>query len=213
MTNSFDSFPAGNRVRASDAERQDAINLLATAVGEGRLSIEEFEERADRVMRTTTQQELAAIFRDIPVRAEVEPKEFSRAELERARQAGRRPRLATALIGSGALNFAGVALLVAGDGSGSLLALLAGLGAFTLIPILWILLYVAKIGPDSWHVPSPRQIERQQIRELRALTARQRAEQKQLESEMWAQRRLQAGELTGEALDLAKRTIDRMHRR
>ena len=54
------------------------------------------------------------------------------------------------IVASGA-SFAGIGL--------GLLFLLA-------VPTIWILLYVMKVGPDSWHTPSLRQLENQRKREL-----------------------------------------------
>ena len=91
--------------------------------------------------------------------------------------------------------------------------LLGGAVAAALIPILWILLYVAKVGPSSWHAPSVRQIEKEQLREIRALTAHERAQQKMIEEKMWADRRMQAGEITGQAMDLAKRKFSEWNKK
>ena len=70
------------------------------------------------------------------------------------------------------------------------------------------MLYVAKVGPESWHRPSPRQIERQRMSELKAATAEERAQTRALEQAQWAERRRQASEITGNAMNLAKRKLD-----
>ena len=46
------------------------------------------------------------------------------------------------------------------------------------------------------------------MREIQQATAAQRAEQKAIESQMWAQRRQQASELTGEAMNFAKKKFN-----
>ena len=214
MTHSFGASPfdPANSMRLSDAEKTDAINDLARAVGEGRLSMEEFEERSDDVMRANTRRELVPLFADIPAVSSTEIKVYSRGEVERAYKAGKKPRLATALIGSMALTFAATTCFVVSETAGTI-ALLSGVGALFLIPALWIMLYVAKIGPESWHQPSPRKIERQHRRELLQLTAQERAQQKALEQAQWAERRRQAGELTSEAMNLAKRKLEQWNKK
>ena len=198
MTNPFS-------MRLSDAERTDAVNDLAQALGEGRLTMDEFEERTDAVMQATTRRELAEVFMDIPTKASTELKIYSHGEMERAYQSTKKPRLATAMVGTLGLSFGAFAAFNVLPG---LAAALTGTGLIFLIPALWIILYVAKVGPESWHRPSPRQIERQRMRELKAATAEERAQTRALEQAQWAERRRQASEITGNAMNLAKRKLD-----
>ncbi|MCQ9676344.1 DUF1707 SHOCT-like domain-containing protein [Corynebacterium guaraldiae] len=198
MTNPFS-------MRLSDAERTDAVNDLAQALGEGRLSLDEFEERTDAVMQASTRRELADIFMDIPTKASTELKIYSQGEMERAYQATKKPRLATAMVGSLGLIFGSIVSFNALTG---LTAAMTGTGLLFLIPALWIMLYVAKVGPESWHRPSPRQVERQRMRELKAAGALERAQMKALEQAKWEERRRQAGEITGDAMNLAKRKLE-----
>ncbi len=51
---------------ASDAERERSIALLRDAVGEGRLTLEEFSERVGLAQVARTDQELARLARDLP---------------------------------------------------------------------------------------------------------------------------------------------------
>ncbi|GAA4732926.1 DUF1707 SHOCT-like domain-containing protein [Actinomycetospora chibensis] len=53
-------------VRASDAERELTVERLQRAVGNGRLSIEEFDDRAARAYAARTRGELADLTRDLP---------------------------------------------------------------------------------------------------------------------------------------------------
>ena len=53
-------------MRASNAEREAAVVLLQTAVGEGRITIAEFEERAKLAYAATTKRELDALTDDLP---------------------------------------------------------------------------------------------------------------------------------------------------
>ncbi|GAA1471794.1 MULTISPECIES: DUF1707 SHOCT-like domain-containing protein [Corynebacterium] len=203
MTNPFS-------MRLSDAERTDAVNDLAQALGEGRLTMDEFEERTDAVMQATTRRELADVFMDIPTKASSELKIYSQGEVARAYQSTRKPRLATALVGSLGLFFGSIASFAALSG---VTAALTGTGLLFLIPALWIMLYVAKVGPESWHRPSPRQIERQRMRELKAAGAEERAQMRALEQAQWAERRRQASEITGDAMNLAKRKLEQWNQK
>ena len=197
-------------MRLSDAERTDAVNDLAQALGEGRLTMDEFEERTDAVMQATTRRELADVFMDIPTKASSELKIYSQGEVARAYQSTRKPRLATALVGSLGLFFGSIASFAALSG---VTAALTGTGLLFLIPALWIMLYVAKVGPESWHQPSPRQIERQRMRELKAAGAEERAQMRALEQAQWAERRRQASEITGDAMNLAKRKLEQWNQK
>ncbi|HEX8103803.1 MAG TPA: DUF1707 domain-containing protein, partial [Solirubrobacteraceae bacterium] len=53
--------------RASDAERERALAALRAASVEGRLTMEELGERAERVERARTQRELARVLADLPL--------------------------------------------------------------------------------------------------------------------------------------------------
>ena len=77
--------------RASDAERERALAALRAASVEGRLTVEELADRAERVERARTQRDLARILGDLPRAAarapEAPPRE--RAVLSSLRRAGR----------------------------------------------------------------------------------------------------------------------------
>ena len=60
-------MPPGG-VRASDAERDLAIERLSRAFGQGRLSIEEFDERVTAAQAARTRDELADLTSDLPGR-------------------------------------------------------------------------------------------------------------------------------------------------
>ncbi len=53
-------------MRASDAERERIAEILREAVAEGRLEMEEFEQRLDAAYRARTHGELEPIVRDLP---------------------------------------------------------------------------------------------------------------------------------------------------
>lgn len=54
-------------MRASDAERERIAEVLREAVAEGRLTMEEFEERLDAAYKARTHAELTPLVRDLPV--------------------------------------------------------------------------------------------------------------------------------------------------
>jgi hypothetical protein len=61
-------------LRASDADRERVAEVLRDAVAEGRLDMEEFEERLDATYKARTYGELAPITRDLPVGQVAAPK-------------------------------------------------------------------------------------------------------------------------------------------
>ncbi|QVQ54737.1 DUF1707 domain-containing protein [Spiractinospora alimapuensis] len=54
-------------MRASDAERDATAKLLATALSEGRLGLEEYEQRLTEAMSARTRGELVPLTADLPV--------------------------------------------------------------------------------------------------------------------------------------------------
>ncbi|MFF3709967.1 DUF1707 SHOCT-like domain-containing protein [Streptomyces phaeochromogenes] len=63
-----DEHPDGlPELRASDADREQVAEVLRDAVAEGRLDMEEFEERLEATYKARTYKELAPITRDLPV--------------------------------------------------------------------------------------------------------------------------------------------------
>jgi hypothetical protein len=61
-------------LRASDADRERVAEVLRDAVAEGRLDMEEFEERLEATYKARTYGELAPITRDLPVGQVAVPK-------------------------------------------------------------------------------------------------------------------------------------------
>ncbi|QFZ23261.1 DUF1707 SHOCT-like domain-containing protein [Saccharothrix syringae] len=53
-------------IRIGDAEREQALELLGTHLGEGRLTVDEFGERSARVATARTRGDLLALFADLP---------------------------------------------------------------------------------------------------------------------------------------------------
>ena len=65
---------AGEELRASHADRDQVVELLRVAAGDGRLSAEELDDRLERALTARTYAELAALTADLPAtRAAVVP--------------------------------------------------------------------------------------------------------------------------------------------
>ncbi|HST38246.1 MAG TPA: DUF1707 domain-containing protein [Conexibacter sp.] len=60
------SEPEVNEVRASDAEREQTVERLRTAAGEGRLTLEELSDRIEAASGARTREELARLTGDLP---------------------------------------------------------------------------------------------------------------------------------------------------
>lgn len=60
------SRDSGAGLRASDAEREAALRVLAAHFADGRLDRAEFDERADAALAARTQDQLRALFADLP---------------------------------------------------------------------------------------------------------------------------------------------------
>jgi len=57
---------AGGELRASDADRDQVVELLRVAAGDGRLSPEELDDRLERALTARTYAELAVLTADLP---------------------------------------------------------------------------------------------------------------------------------------------------
>ncbi|QYX79760.1 DUF1707 SHOCT-like domain-containing protein [Streptomyces akebiae] len=73
MTDDMPDLPAAADLRASDADRERVSEQLRDALAEGRLDLEEFEERLDATYKARTYGELAPITRDLPGAGAVAP--------------------------------------------------------------------------------------------------------------------------------------------
>ncbi|QIY62868.2 DUF1707 domain-containing protein [Streptomyces sp. RPA4-2] len=65
--------PAGPELRASDADRERVAEQLRDALAEGRLDMEEFEERLEATFSARTYRDLAPLTRDLPGSAAATP--------------------------------------------------------------------------------------------------------------------------------------------
>lgn len=78
----------GARLRASDADRDITVDILCAAVGDGRLTLAELEDRVGAALSARTRTELAALVADLPGRPSKRPARSP----EPADAAGDRPR-------------------------------------------------------------------------------------------------------------------------
>lgn len=193
-----------DRVRIGDADRDHAISLLGVHFADGRLSVTEYDERCRVIAGAMTRGQVDEQFLDLPVLpgTQSDPASspgtdmtvYSAAEIAEQHRRGANPRAGVmALTG-----IAGVAVAALLDNAASIVPV-------AVIAVVAILLYVMKVGPDSWYVPSPQALERARVRKMR------QAHQFQLE-EKKAQRKLKQTEITTDALDLAHRAMGRAGR-
>lgn len=196
-------------VRLSDSERHGAMSALGQAFAEGRLSMDEYDNRCTSITRAQSAADLAPVFHDLPqsprsTAIDHQPV-YSVADVDNARRASRRTR-------AGLMGLTTIGTIVATPLLMATVAEMAGL-LFFVIPTVFILLYVMKIGPASWHQPSPRQIEREKMRQIQIANAQMTAERRALEdarqAEIRARRRELTGELTNEAMGFAKKSLGR----
>lgn len=131
------------------------------------------------------------MFRDLP--AHTDEGSYTVSEIDSLRRRNAKPKAAAVAFTSIASVAAGFLLSPVWSESAVLLLL---------IPTVITLLYVLKVGPKSWYLPSPRQLERERIRELQA-----RAKMRELE--MRQESRARQHELANQALNLAQGFLKR----
>ncbi|HIW90741.1 MAG TPA: DUF1707 domain-containing protein [Candidatus Corynebacterium avicola] len=204
------SQPTTPGVRIGDAEREGALSLLAVHFADGRLTITEYDDRCKDAAAAATRGQLDVLFTDLPPLPDQQARlsgntggnsrelaVYSANEIAEQHRRGSRPR-------------AGIMGL-------TIVGAIAGTAIFTswpilfLIPAVAILLYVMKIGPESWHTPSPAALERERVKRLRRehqLELEEKAHAEQLANEeRKAQRRQKQSEMGEEAWDLAQRAM------
>jgi hypothetical protein len=69
----FSAEPDRAPVRASDAERDEAVQSLAAHYADGRLDQAEFDQRADAALAAVTREQLRSLFTDLPGREPAQP--------------------------------------------------------------------------------------------------------------------------------------------
>ena len=208
------STPYGN-FRIGDQERMDAMDILGRALGEGRLDMAEFDNRCQAVAEAQTQQDLQPILGDLPTgrgggvvdkQVSDDAVLYSQAEIMQARRSGRRTRAGVFWLGTiGSIGLVSIFGAVNAN-------VMSGL-SLLIIPTLFILLYVMKVGPDSWYTPSLRQLEQQRRQEIKRRQLEIEAAQVHQQALMRAQRKDQINQMTNDALNIAQDTVNRFRRK
>ncbi|HEY3502168.1 MAG TPA: DUF1707 domain-containing protein [Actinocatenispora sp.] len=85
-------------MRISDAERQEVVDRLGTALGEGRLDLEEYDDRVQSAYQAKTYRELAPLTSDLPGLPVPTPMSETRAAAARPGRAGEPPNRAIAVL-------------------------------------------------------------------------------------------------------------------
>ena len=210
--------PSNQDYRIGDAERQKAMDDLGKHFTAGRLDITEYDNRLTNVAEATMRSDLIPIFSDLPAITDANtpvtiphaaglPDEvtFTSSEIEESYRSGKRIKLGITLLAF--LPFFATA---------SASTLISGI-AFSVFLATVIMLYVLKLGPKSWHQPSPQALARQRQRQiaqaeamkvqaLQLANAQQMAQQRALRQQRQA-------EITDAALDVANQYIQRLRNR
>ena len=208
--------PRNQDYRIGDAERQKAMDDLGKHFAAGRLDITEYDNRLTNVAEATMRSDLIPIFSDLPAITDANapvtiphatgiPDEvtFTSSEIEESYRSGKRIKL-------------GITMLM-------LLPFLATMPAntfvsgiaFSVFLATVIMLYVLKLGPKSWHQPSPQALARQrQIAQAEAMKvqATQLANAQQMAQQRLLRQQRQA-EIADAALDVANQYIQRLRNR
>lgn len=201
--------------RISDSDRNDAVTALSVAFGEGRLTMDEFDRRCAAVAKAEYSPDLMALFQDLPQKpgqCQVPARQTQNApvytgeDIELARRRGRNVR-------GGLMGLSTIASLALMGVFAEMRVDSLMMFSLLIIPTVFILLYVMKVGPDSWYTPSVRQIQRAQRQAVKMqqleLQSRQAAEiamRKQLQ-------RQQMDQLKNDALNIAQQTMHRFNKR
>ena len=216
--------PRNNRrnqdYRIGDAERQKAMDDLGKHFTAGRLDITEYDNRLTNVTEATMWSDLIPIFSDLPAITDTntsaaiphaagipEEAKFSRSEIEENYRSGKRIKL-------------GIMILTFMAAVSATVVLQDKLVAFTTMMTflaMFVLLYVMKLGPKSWHHPSPRALARQRQRQIVQAQAMQvKAMQLAHAQQMVQQRALRQqrqAEITNAALEVTNQYVQRLRNR
>lgn len=193
-------FPGDRDVRVGDSERNEAIAALSQFYAEGRLTETEADARFEAVTNAKTLKDLNELFTDLPGRDMVlwknnEPT-FTQSEVTELQKKGAKPRVGILALSALAVP---IGLQVAVPELASV--------ALTMLPVIvFILLFILKIGPSSWYAPSPRQLQRERLKELKASQAARDLERREAKRE-------KTHMLTDRALDMANDFLKKNDRR
>ena len=200
--------PRNQDYRIGDTERQKAMDDLGKHFAAGRLDITEYDNRLTNVAEATMMSDLIPIFSDLPAITNANtlasiphaaglPEEaaFTSNEIEENYRSGKRIKLGITLPTN---------------------TLISGI-AFSVFLATVIMLYVLKLGPKSWHQPSPRALARQRQRQIAQAQAMQVQAMELANAQQMAQQRAlrqqRQAEITDAALDGANQYIQQLRNR
>lgn len=129
------STPSSGAVRASDTEREQAVQRLGAHYVEGRLDRDEFDERAGAALAARTRDELRELLRDLP-----QPAADPAQERGPARMSPWGPGRFTRRLGPASGVAPALVLLVPLLLAVAIGAVVHGVPPFPLIPLLFILI-------------------------------------------------------------------------
>lgn len=192
-----EQFPGDQNIRISDHERSAAVAALGQFYAEGRLTLEETDERCAAVAGANNRDDLNKIFFDLPqqeiVAVDRPERTYTSSEVAELHRKGAKPRAGIMGLTTVAA-VTGAAVVLSASPAFSILFL-------AIIPITFILLYVMKIGPEAWYAPTPKQLERRRMSELRE-------KEKLRNMELKAQRKERTHALTNRALSAAENALE-----
>lgn len=192
------------------------MDALGRALGEGRLTMDEFDERCRQVAEAQTLGDLSPILGDLPTHtadapsgalqpvapSPAETQVYTAKEIVLARRQSQKKRAGAFWLGS--IGAVGGAIVFGNLGVPTLSAL-----SVLLIPTLFVLLYVMKIGPDDWYTPTIRQLERSRREAMKARQLELEASHAYEQAQRKLERKAHIDELTNEALGMAQDTVKR----
>ncbi|WP_406604959.1 DUF1707 domain-containing protein [Corynebacterium kroppenstedtii] len=199
-------FPSGT-YRVSDEDRQHAIELLGIHFSQGRLTIDEYDQRVSVASAAQNNNDLNALFTDLP--------DLPSATLTKGSQSLVTMSDGTVLPPASYGRNIRLGLLL---GSSTLLAMPVAFNdalapILFLIPLIFILLYIMKVGPESWHTASRiRQAKRLQRDQLRMDKEKLQLEQKQRRREIQQEAMGSAMDFAHTVMNSAKGISARRHR-
>ncbi|MDO4632024.1 MAG: DUF1707 domain-containing protein [Corynebacterium sp.] len=212
------NHPFSPDYRISDAERQQAMEDLGNHFAAGRLDVTEYDQRLTDVANAVMKSDLDSLFDDLPTNPNMSPARmpgtgamptevtFTASEIDQNYRSGRNMKLGIVLF-----PFV-MSMFTAGMIPATLFALGMALSA-----ALFLMLYVMKLGPKSWHQPSVRQLERQRHRQIMQAQAMQVQAMQLANAQQIAQQRAirqqKQAEIAAAAMEVTNEAIQRWRRR
>ena len=210
--------PRNQDYRIGDTERQKAMDDLGKHFAAGRLDITEYDNRLTNVAEATMMSDLIPIFSDLPAITDANtpatiphaagiPAEatFTSSEIGENYRSGKRIKLGITML-----------MLLPVLATMPVNTFISGI-AFSVFLATVIMLYVLKLGPKSWHQPSPQALARQRQRQIAQAEAMKVQATQLANAQQMAERQLlrqqRQAEITDAALDVANQYIQRLRNR